>query len=277
MVNADPDAERPWLATEYIPGPTLREAVVDVGTLDADRLAALGMGLAEGLAAIHAHGLIHRDLKPGNVIMAADGPRIIDFGIARAVDSSTLTGTGTVLGTFGFMPPEQISADAPVPAGDVFALGCVLVFAARGAGPFDASSVLAIMHRVLHEPPDLRGVPDGLREVVAACLAKDPAQRPETGELIARFAALGAATTPLWLDLDGDAGDRSEGTDGTSDGEDPAAPTELQFDPATTYAVASVNSGKVLDVTDLSTEDGVDIQQWVYHGGPNQRWELIPD
>lgn len=194
VVDADPGAERPWLATEHVPGPTLREAVAEHGAMPADRVAALGAGLAEGLAAIHGCGLVHRDLKPGNVIMAEDGPRIIDFGIARAVDASTLTGTGTVLGTYGYMAPEQITADLAEPSSDVFALGCVMAFAATGSGPFDASTVPAIIHRVISEPPRLDGVPDGLREVVGACLSKDPARRPTTGEVIGLLAAVGVPT-----------------------------------------------------------------------------------
>ncbi|MEU6248824.1 substrate-binding domain-containing protein [Glycomyces sp. NPDC047010] len=199
VVDADPEAERPWLATAYLPGPTLREAVVRDGPLDEARGAALGAGLAEGLTAIHGCGLVHRDLKPSNVILAEDGPRIIDFGIARAVDASTLTGTGTVLGTYGFMSPEQITADTAGPASDVFALGCVLAFAATGRGPFDASTVPAVIHRVISEPPRLDGVPGGLREVIEACLAKTPESRPGTGEVRDRLAAL-AAEAPTRVD-----------------------------------------------------------------------------
>lgn len=201
VLDADPEAERPWLATAYVPGPTLQEYVGAVGVLRPRTVAALGAGLAEGLAAIHAGGLVHRDLKPGNVIVADHGPVIIDFGISRAVDASTLTATGTVLGTYGYMAPEQITADTATAAGDVFALGCVLAFAAVGKGPFDASTVPAVVHRVVGEAPELGGLAGELRALVEACLAKDPAARPGVNELIARLAALaGGAGAPTRVD-----------------------------------------------------------------------------
>ncbi|WP_052305143.1 WD40 repeat domain-containing serine/threonine protein kinase [Stackebrandtia nassauensis] len=178
VVDADPEAESPWLATEYVPGPTLHELVRDDGVLDAAALRQLGAALAEGLTAIHSHGLVHRDLKPGNVIMAADGPRIIDFGVAQAADASTLTGTGAVVGTYAFTSPEQIRADQSGPASDVFTLGSVLVFAATGRSPFDASTIPVIVHRILSQTPDLDGVPRDLRRLIGDCLAKDPAARP---------------------------------------------------------------------------------------------------
>ncbi|MQM24208.1 substrate-binding domain-containing protein [Glycomyces albidus] len=216
VVDADPEAERPWLATAHIPGPTLREHVFEHGPLGPAAAAALGVGLAEGLAAIHACGLIHRDLKPSNVIMAEDGPRIIDFGIARAVDASTLTGTGTVLGTYGFMSPEQITADTAGTPSDVFALGCVLAFAATGNGPFDASTVPAVIHRVLSEPPRLDGVPHRLRPVLEACLAKAPEQRPTTDEL--RVGLTAVTDPPTAVDPDAGVPDFAPGRSG------PAAP-----------------------------------------------------
>ncbi|MFA1543048.1 WD40 repeat domain-containing serine/threonine protein kinase [Actinomadura monticuli] len=184
VVDADPEADPPWLVTAFIPGPSLREVVAERGPLDADAVRALAAGLAEGLTAIHACGLVHRDLKPGNVIMAADGPRIIDFGVALATDATALTSHNVVVGTYAYMSPEQVLGDVPGPPGDVFALGCVLAYAATGGGPFDATSIPAIVHRVLHEEPDLSALPADLRNMIAACLAKDPGRRPTLDTLI---------------------------------------------------------------------------------------------
>nr|WP_237418043.1 serine/threonine-protein kinase [Actinomadura rayongensis] len=185
VVDADPDAASPWLVTAYIPGPSLRQVVLRQGPLAPDAVRELGAGLAEGLAAIHACGLVHRDLKPGNVIMGPDGPRIIDFGIARAADATALTSTGAVVGTFSFMSPEQVRADATGPASDVFSLGCVLAYAALGRGPFDAPTIPAIVRRIVATPPDLAGLADpGLRDVVGRCLEKDPRRRPSVPDVL---------------------------------------------------------------------------------------------
>ncbi|MCF3106714.1 protein kinase [Streptomyces roseoverticillatus] len=190
VVDADPGAESPWLVTAFIPGLTLHDVVATDGPLDAPAVLRLGAGLAEGLAAIHKCGLVHRDLKPGNVILADDGPRIIDFGIARAVDASSLTATGTVIGTYSYMSPEQIRADRAGAASDVFSLGSVLAFAATGRGPFDAPTLIEVVQRILDGAPALDGVDDGaLRGLITACLAKEPEGRPAVGELPARFAA----------------------------------------------------------------------------------------
>ncbi|WP_146877207.1 WD40 repeat domain-containing serine/threonine protein kinase [Actinomadura madurae] len=185
VVDADPEADEPWMATAYIPGPSLREAA----PLDVPDVRALGAALAEGLEAIHASGLVHRDLKPGNVIVSEDGPRIIDFGIARAVEATALTSTGAVVGTYAFMSPEQVRADTAGPASDVFSLGCVLAFAATGRGPFDAANVPGIVHRIVSAPPDLTGVPAELRPAIEACLAKDPDERPSPAEAARLLAA----------------------------------------------------------------------------------------
>ena len=190
VVDAGPEAEPPWLVTAFIPGPSLRQVVAERGPLDADAVRALAAGLAEGLAAIHACGLVHRDLKPGNVIVAPDGPRIIDFGIARASDATALTSTGAVVGTCSFMSPEQVRADATDPASDVFALGCVLAYAAFGRGPFDAPTIPAIVHRIVGAPPDVAGLADPhLRDLVLRCLEKDPAGRPSVQEVLTGLAA----------------------------------------------------------------------------------------
>ncbi|MFD3675857.1 protein kinase [Streptomyces sp. NPDC058613] len=199
VVDADPGAASPWLVTAFIPGPTLHQVVAERGPLPSDAVLRLGAGLAEGLAAIHRCGLVHRDLKPGNVILAEDGPRIIDFGIARAVDASSLTATGSVIGTYAYMSPEQIRADRAGPASDVFALGSVLGFAATGRSPFDAPTLLTVVQRILDEPPALDGLGGELGLLLRACLAKDPADRPSVSDLPARFAgapASGAAAGP---------------------------------------------------------------------------------
>jgi serine/threonine protein kinase len=186
-VDADPHADPPWMVTAYIEGPSLQEAVGRDGPLPPVQVRALGAGLAEGLAAIHVRGLVHRDLKPGNVIMAADGPRIIDFGIARSVDASTaITTTGAVVGTLAYMSPEQIRGGVAGSASDVFSLGSVLGFAATGRPPFGSDSAVSIMFRVVNQPPDLAGVADsGLRELIADCLAKSPRDRPPVQVILA--------------------------------------------------------------------------------------------
>ncbi|CAM4239800.1 serine/threonine-protein kinase [Nocardiopsis rhodophaea] len=178
VVDADPDADPPWLATAYIPGPSLHQAVDDHGPLSTVSVAFLGAGLAEGLAAVHASRLVHRDLKPGNVILAVDGPRLIDFGIARAMDTTSFTRSRTVMGTAAFMSPEQASGESVGPPSDVFSLGCVLTFAATGRSPFGQGPVHAVVYRVVHADPDLSGLPDSLVGLVRACLDKEPAARP---------------------------------------------------------------------------------------------------
>ncbi|MBB5119965.1 hypothetical protein AF335_23015 [Streptomyces eurocidicus] len=200
IVDADPGAASPWLAAEYIPGPTLQQVVTAHGPLAPGAVLRLGAGIAEGLAAVHDCGLVHRDLKPGNVILAADGPRIIDFGIAHVTDAGPLTHTGTVIGTYAYMSPEQIRTPARVtPASDVFSLGSVLAFAATGRGPFDASTVPAIIHRVTSEAPVLTGIAEGspLHTLVHHCLTKDPAGRPPTVEVLHRLAVTTPAAPPV--------------------------------------------------------------------------------
>jgi outer membrane protein assembly factor BamB len=182
VIAAGPDDDPPWLATAYVPGPSLQEAVTATGPLPEDAALKLAAGLAEALRAIHACGLVHRDLKPGNVLLAADGPRVIDFGIARALDGTVLTAAESALDT-PFMSPEQAQGLPTGPASDVFSLGGVVYFAATGDGPFGTGHPAVMLYRIMHTEPDLDRLPPGLRDLAAACLDKDPARRPAPAEL----------------------------------------------------------------------------------------------
>jgi len=184
VVDADPDAEQPWMATLYVPGRTLSNAVAQDGPLRGGELRALALGLVEALRDIHRVGVVHRDLKPSNVLMAEDGPRVIDFGISHAVDNEALTVTGRLIGTPPFMSPEQFAAPREVTAAsDVFSLGSLLVYAATGNRPFDGSSPYLTGYQVMYEAPALDGVAEPLRGIAERCLDKDPAARPALDEL----------------------------------------------------------------------------------------------
>jgi eukaryotic-like serine/threonine-protein kinase len=196
VVDADLDAPMPWLATAYVPGPSLSDAVARHGPLPVRSVIALAAGLAEGLEAIHAAGIVHRDLKPSNVLLAEDGPRVIDFGISRAAEESPLTGTGLVIGSPGFMSPEQAQGHAVGPPSDVFSLAAVLTFAATGQGPFGSGSSATLLYRVVSTPPALDDVPPALRPLIERCLAKDPQQRPSSDQLLSD---LNAHPVPGWL------------------------------------------------------------------------------
>ena len=185
VIDAGLDGSVPWLATAYVPGPSLAEAVSQHGPLPPRSVLALAAGLAEGLNAIHAAGVVHRDLKPANVLLAEDGPRVIDFGISRAVEASALTHTGLVVGSPGFMSPEQAEGREVGPPSDIFSLGAVLSFAATGEGPFGTGSTPALVYRVVHALPNLDYLPAQVRPLVERCLAKDPAQRPTAAQLLA--------------------------------------------------------------------------------------------
>ncbi|MEV7024957.1 serine/threonine-protein kinase, partial [Kitasatospora sp. NPDC093558] len=185
VVDAGVEAITPWLATTYVPGPSLQQVVQRFGPLPERTVLLLVAGIAEALQAIHASGVVHRDLKPGNVLIAPDGPRVIDFGIARAADAGALTGTGLRIGSPAYMAPEQAMGLTATPATDVHALGALAVHVAGGAPPFGDGPDLAALYRTVHEEPELGHVPPGLRELLRHCLAKRPEDRPTTAEVIA--------------------------------------------------------------------------------------------
>ncbi|MGP9019309.1 serine/threonine-protein kinase [Streptomyces sp. BR1] len=195
VLDADPEAAVPWVATGYVAGPSLAQAVTAHGPLPEHAVRALGAGLAEALAAVHALGLVHRDVKPSNVLLTLDGPRLIDFGIARATDgTASLTASGVSIGSPGYMSPEQILGKGVTGAADVFSLGAVLAYAATGAPPFPGDSSAALLYKVVHEEPELGGGLGGeLRSAVGACLAKSAADRPAPAELAHALAPAGAA------------------------------------------------------------------------------------
>ncbi|MGW2562819.1 serine/threonine-protein kinase [Streptomyces sp. NPDC001514] len=203
VLDADPDAPVPWVATGYVAGPSLGQAVTEHGPLPEHTVRTLGAGLAEALAAVHALDLVHRDVKPSNVLLTLDGPRLIDFGIARATDgTASLTTTGVSVGSPGYMSPEQILGRGAVTgAADVFSLGAVLAYAATGATPFPGDSSAALLYKVVHEEPELGALTGELRELVAACLAKDPSARPAPEDAARRLApdGAGALVAGGWL------------------------------------------------------------------------------
>ncbi|MFJ6431584.1 protein kinase [Streptomyces sp. NPDC091416] len=202
VLDADPDAPVPWVAHGYVAGPPLSEAVTEHGPLPEQAVRTLGAGLAEALAAVHGQGLIHRDVKPSNVLLALDGPRLIDFGIARAIDATaSLTSTGVSVGSPGYMSPEQIRGLDISGAADVFSLGAVLAYAATGSAPFLGDSSAVLLYKVVHEEPELGELEGGLRDVIASCLAKDAAGRPTPAELARQLVPGGAAAAVAagWL------------------------------------------------------------------------------
>ncbi len=201
VLDADADAPMPWLATTYVPGPSLAQAVQHYGPLPLDSVLALAAGLAEGLAAVHAVGVVHRDLKPANVLLAGDGPRLIDFGISRAAEATSLTRSGVVIGSPGFMSPEQAEGGEVGQPSDVFSLGTVIAFAATGESPFGAGPTPALLYRVVYGEADLSSLPAPLQPLVRKCLAKDPRLRPSPEEILAEASSadLGTGPTGDWL------------------------------------------------------------------------------
>src|SRR2546429_334620 len=196
VIDADVEGPVPWLATAYVSVPSLADAVSQHGPLPAASVLALARGLAEALSAIHAAGVVHRDLKPANVLLAEDGPRVIDFGISRAIEASVLTHTGLVVGSPGFMSPEQAEGREVGPPSDILRLGAVLAFDATGQGPFGSGSTPALVYRVVHSGPQLDLMPAEVRPLAERCLAKDPALRPTAADLLAAAAYPAAGWLP---------------------------------------------------------------------------------
>jgi serine/threonine protein kinase len=185
VIDCDTQGNPPWLATAYVPGPSLAGAVAEHGALPVRSTLLLTVGVAEALQVIHGAGIVHRDLKPGNVLLAGDGPRVIDFGIARAADATSLTSSGVTVGTPAFMSPEQAMSGEVSPATDIFALGQIAAYAAIGSPAYGEGASHAVLYRIVHEEPDLSRLPDELRPLVSACLSRDPAARPSLAEVIA--------------------------------------------------------------------------------------------
>ncbi|MEU6311377.1 serine/threonine-protein kinase [Streptomyces sp. NPDC047014] len=199
VLDADPEAAVPWVATGYVAGPSLDRALAAHGPLPEESVRAVGAGLARALVAVHGLGLVHRDVKPSNVMLTLDGPRLIDFGIARATDgTASLTSTGVSVGSPGYMAPEQILGKGVTGAADMFSLGAVLAFSATGRPPFTGDHSATLLYKVVHEPPELGELPPGqLRELIEACLAKAPGDRPAPAAVAA--ALDGALGRPGWL------------------------------------------------------------------------------
>lgn len=199
VLDADPEADPPWLATEYVHGPSLRDAVQEGGPLSPAELKSTAAGLADAVAAIHAAGLVHRDLKPANVLLSPTGPKVIDFGIAWSSGGTRHTGDGQAVGTPEYLAPEQVTGYGPgTPAIDIFALGATLAFAATGEGPFAADTTSAVLYRITRLDPDLTGVPRELRVLVGACLDKDPHRRPTARQIVAHL----RTGRPITADVD---------------------------------------------------------------------------
>src|SRR5919197_658943 len=196
VLDADLDAGRPYYVTEYVPGPTVQEAVDEAGPMAGRQLEALAVGVAEALEAIHAAGGVRRDLKPSNVLLSPAGPKVIDFGIARPVDATTLTQTGKLIGSVNWLSPEHLQNGRASEASDVFAWGGLVAFAASGQPPFGHAPVGTIAHRILHEQPDVRGIGGRLREAVLAAMDKDPRRRPAARGLLERLVG-GAERDPV--------------------------------------------------------------------------------
>lgn len=192
LVAADLEADRPWFATQYVPGPSLQDKVNEGGPLVASQVASVGAALAEGLLAVHEAGVVHRDLKPSNILLSPKGPRIIDFGIAWATGASTLTHVGTAVGSPGFLAPEQVRGAVVTPATDVFALGATLAYAATADSPFGQGSSEVMLYRVVHEEPQLDGVHAALAPLIEACLVKTPEERPSPFQLSLRLKEIAA-------------------------------------------------------------------------------------
>jgi eukaryotic-like serine/threonine-protein kinase len=198
VVDADVDGPTPWLASVFVPGPSLQDAVDVTGVLPEQPALRLAAGLASALIEIHRAGLVHRDLKPSNVLLTADGVRVIDFGIARAVDgeSTRVTRTGWLIGSPEYMSPEQAEGHEVTAASDVFSLGSVLVMACTGSSPFSGPSAPRVLYNLVHAEPDLAALPASVRRIAELCLAKDPADRPAPDELLTEIDSVTPSATP---------------------------------------------------------------------------------
>ena len=228
VVDADPEDARPWMATLFIPGPTLSDHVKRNGPMEPAQLRRLMAGLAEALRDIHRVGVVHRDLKPSNVLLADDGPKVIDFGISRPKDSELRTETGKLIGTPPFMAPEQFRRPREVgPAADVFALGSVMVHAATGRGPFDSDSPYVVAYQVVHDEPDLTDVPANLAPLIARCLAKEPEDRPTPDELMRELRSV-AASYDTQAFIPAQRGTEEQPVPGVEPGIEPGAVSEFE-------------------------------------------------
>ncbi|MFJ6843637.1 protein kinase [Streptomyces griseoluteus] len=210
LIDADPESDPPWLATLYVPGPSLADAVAERGPLPVPAVLRLMAGVAEALQAIHEAGIVHRDLKPSNVLLAADGPRVIDFGVSLATDATSFTATGAAMGTPVFMAPEQASGGETTPATDVFALGQTAAFAALGEPLYGDGPLPAVLYRIVHLAPDLSLLPQELRPLLARCLAADPAERATVADIVLWCAERvdqeepdGGAGSSVWREIRG--------------------------------------------------------------------------
>ncbi|MFD0906159.1 serine/threonine-protein kinase, partial [Actinomadura sediminis] len=200
VLDAELDRDPLYVVTEFIDGPSLERAVRERGPLPGSDLEGLAVGVATALSAIHGAGIVHRDLKPANVLLSSTGPRVIDFGIARALDAADgPTRTGQFVGTPNYLPPEILRGEPITPASDVFSWGCVVAYAGTGVAPFAGDTVPAIFYRVVHDEPKLDALDPGLRDVVAAALDKDPRSRPSVQELLARLVGSGTTHDPATL------------------------------------------------------------------------------
>ncbi|MEU1182921.1 protein kinase, partial [Streptomyces sp. NPDC005820] len=234
LLDADPDASSPWLATAFVPGPSLAEAVEECGPLPYATVRVLGARLAEALDAVHGAGLVHRDVKPGNVLLAVDGPRMIDFGIARMPEDTALTASGMVVGSPGFLSPEQAQGRGREigPASDVFSFGCLLAYAVTGERPFGSGSAAEALMRTVHDEPDLNGVPEPLLPLLRGCLEKEAGARPGVTEI--RRALTGAVTEGgVW------GGAASEGTVSEPASSEPASSEPASSEPASSEPASS--------------------------------------
>lgn len=187
LIEADPEADQPYLVTEFVDGPTLAQAVVETGPLHGERLVAFAAALAEAVISIHQAGLVHRDLKPANVLLTADAPKVVDFGVATASEATAITQAGVVLGSPGWMAPEQVQGAAASPAIDVFTWAAVVTYAATGSPPFGEGRPEAIAYRIVHEAPDLTGIEPPLRPLLEEAFARDPSARPSMADLLGRL------------------------------------------------------------------------------------------